>query len=146
MLLGGAFEYLCSLLQEKAFGTVSWEYSHTPFNIGGRTNLLYAFFWGVLGLIWVKNLYPLLLRLIEKIPRKPGVVLTWVLCVFMALNMGVSALASARQADRRQGIPAQNAISRFLDEQYPDEFLEKIYPNAMPADDIPAPGEEDAGA
>ena len=100
----------------------------------------------MLGLIWVKNLYPLLLRLIEKIPRKPGVVLTWVLCVFMALTRGVSALASARQADRRQGIPAQNAISRFLDEQYPDEFLEKIYPNAMPADDIPAPGEEDAGA
>lgn len=145
MLLGGAFEYLCSLLQEKAFGTVSWEYSHTPFNIGGRTNLLYAFFWGVLGLIWVKNLYPLLLRLIEKIPRKPGVVLTCALCVFMALNMGISVLAAARQADRRQGIPAQNAISRFLDEQYPDEFLDKIYPNAMEAGEIPASGEEDAG-
>lgn len=35
MFLGGGFEYLCSLFQEKVFGTVSWDYSHQMFNIGG---------------------------------------------------------------------------------------------------------------
>ena len=145
MALGGAFEYLCSLVQELAFGTVSWEYSHTKFNVGGRTNLLYSFFWGVLGIIWVKDLYPFLSRLIEKIPKRPGVVLTWALCAFMVFNMGVSALASARQADRAKGIPADNAIARFLDAHYPDAFMYKVYPNAMPADNIPTPEESRKG-
>lgn len=145
MVLGGAFEYVCSLVQELAFGTVSWEYSHTRFNIGGRTNLLYSFFWGVLGLLWVKDLYPFLSRLIEKIPKKPGKILTWALCVFMVFNMGISALASARQADRRKGIPADSVVTRFLDEHYPDEFMQKIYPNAMQADDIPTPEESRKG-
>ena len=27
MLLGGITEYLCSVIQEKAFGTISWDYS-----------------------------------------------------------------------------------------------------------------------
>ncbi len=145
MVLGGAFEYLCSLAQELAFGTVSWEYSHTKFNVGGRTNLLYSFFWGVLGIIWVKDLYPFLSRIIEKIPKKPGVVLTWALCAFMVFNMGISALASARQADRAKGIPADNSIARFLDAHYPDAFMYQIYPNAMPVDHIPTPEESRKG-
>ena len=142
LLLGGAFEYICSLFQELAFGTVSWEYSHTKFNLGGRTNLLYSFFWGVLGLLWVKDIYPFLSKTIEKIPIKFGKALTWVLCVFMVFNMGISALASARQADRRKGIPADNVVTQFLDRHYPDEFMQKIYPNAMQADNIPPPGQK----
>ena len=39
MLLGGGFEYLCSIIQEKVFGTTSWDYSGHAFNIGGRTSL-----------------------------------------------------------------------------------------------------------
>ena len=139
MVLGGAFEYICSLLQEMAFGMVSWEYSHTMFNIGGRTNLLYSFFWGVLGLLWVKDIFPFLSRTIERIPKKAGVILTWVLCIFMVFDMGISALASARQADRQKGIPSTNVITEFLDRHYPDSFMQKIYPNAMPADNIPPP-------
>ena len=41
-------------MQQAAFGSVSWEYSDSAFNIGGRTNLMYSIFWGVLGLVWVK--------------------------------------------------------------------------------------------
>ena len=52
-VIGAAFEYFCSLFQEIAFGTVSWEYSDTPLNLGGRTNIQYAVFWGLLGMISV---------------------------------------------------------------------------------------------
>ena len=45
-LLGGAYEYLCSVFTELVFGAVFWDYSHIPFNLGGRINLLYCFFWG----------------------------------------------------------------------------------------------------
>ena len=57
-IIGAAFEYLCSWGQEMLFGTVSWDYSGTPFNIDGRTNLMFALIWGTLGLIWIKEISP----------------------------------------------------------------------------------------
>ena len=46
-LIGGVYEYVCSLFTEIVLGTVFWDYSWMPFNIGGRTNLLYMIFWGI---------------------------------------------------------------------------------------------------
>src|SRR5574344_2138135 len=66
MIIGGSFEYLCSLFQELIFGTVSWEYSNTPINIAGRTNLLYSFFWGILGFFFVRDIMPRLNKILEK--------------------------------------------------------------------------------
>mgnify|MGYP000019512647 CR=1 FL=1 len=37
-LLGGLYEYLCSVFTELVFGTVFWDYSAIPFNLGGRIN------------------------------------------------------------------------------------------------------------
>ena len=44
-LLGGVFEYICSVVQEKVTGTISWDYRNFPLNLHGRINLLYCFFW-----------------------------------------------------------------------------------------------------
>ncbi len=131
-LIGGGFEYLCSYLEETIFGTVSWDYSYMPLNINGRTNVLYMLFWGVLGVIWMKQVYPLLAGLIEKFPRRWGVVLTWVLTIFMLANMLISALAVQRQALRRAGIPAESSFQQFLDYEYPDSRLSEIFPSMQP--------------
>ena len=69
MLLGGMVEYLCSFVQEVSFGTLSWEYSGTFMNLNGRTNLMFAFFWGALGLLWMQVFYPLLL---SGFPKRPA--------------------------------------------------------------------------
>ena len=45
MVLGGVTEYICSLVQEKVFGTISWDYSYLPFNFNGRTSLLHCTYW-----------------------------------------------------------------------------------------------------
>ena len=73
---GGAYEYICSVLSELVFGTVFWDYSHLPFNLGGRINLRYCFFWGIAAVVWLKGCYPILSRWIERIPRRVGKVLT----------------------------------------------------------------------
>ena len=131
VVLGGAFEYAASWIQEILFKTVSWEYSHTEFNIGGRTNLLYAFIWGILALLWIKNLYPLFSGWIEKIPEKIGKSLTWVLVVFMTLNMIISSLAILRQTERREHIAPHNVIERTIDYYFNDAFLKWVYPNMI---------------
>ena len=129
MFIGGAFEYLCSFFQQAVFGTVSWEYSDSVLNISGRTNLMYSFFWGILGLLWVKDLYPVLSRWIERIPRKVGKALTIAVAVFMAIDILLSAGAVFRQSQRINGVPAQNGAQKFLDHYFPDEFLDIIYPS-----------------
>lgn len=131
MVLGGAVEFACSWVQELLFGTVSWEYSETPFNLDGRTNLMFAFCWGILGLLWVKDFYPRMSGWIERIPRRMGIPLTWVLLVFMVLNMAVSAMAVTRWVARAYDVPAQNQVEVFLDERYPDDRMERVYPNMM---------------
>lgn len=127
--IGSVFEYLCSLFQEIVFGTVSWEYGQMPLNLNGRINVLYSFFWGILALLFVKEIYPRFSRLIEKIPGKVGVPLTWVLVVFMIFNSLISGLAVYRMSQRHENIPASNVIAEFLDKHYPDERLQKIYAN-----------------
>lgn len=127
--LGGTYEYMCSVISEKVFGTVFWDYSNMPFNIGGRTNLLFCIFWGILALIWVKIIYPLLSRMIEKIPPIAGKIITWVCVTLMVCDLMLSALAMIRYVERKDNVPADNAVESFLDEQYPDAFVEFIWPN-----------------
>ncbi len=129
MFIGGAFEYLCSFLQQSLFGTVSWEYSDSVLNVSGRTNLMYSFFWGVLGLIWLKDLYPVLSRAIERIPKKLGRALTIGVSIFMAIDILLSAGAVFRQSERINGVPASTGIQQFFDYYFPDEFQDIIYPS-----------------
>lgn len=128
--LGGAYEYLCSVFTEIVFGKVFWDYSQMPFNLGGRVNLLYCFFWGIAAVTWFKKMYPWISNWIEKIPVKPGKIITWLLVVFMCCNVLVSSLALIRYGERAGDIPAENELQEWLDEQYNDEKMEKIYPNA----------------
>lgn len=127
-VLGETFEYLCSLFQEKTFGTVSWEYSDMALNLNGRINLVYALYWGGLAVLWMKKVYPWLSRQIEKIPRRPGVPLTWALTVFMLFNTVMSAGAVWRMNERRMGEPASSKMELFFDRNFPDDKMERIYP------------------
>ncbi len=128
-LVGGVFEYVVSYMQESLFGTVSWDYSHMLLNIHGRTNLLYMLFWGMLGVVWMRCVFPALSSLIERIPIKWGQPLTFALAVFMLVNITLSALAVNRQAHRRIGIPPTNPIQQLLDEKYPDDYLAEVFPS-----------------
>lgn len=130
-LLGGAYEYLCSVFTEVVFGAVFWDYSAIPFNLGGRINLLYCFFWGFAAVAWFKVLYPPISAAIEKLPRRFGTVLTWALCVFMAADMLVSSAALVRYNDRLNGVPAANSIETYLDEHYDNDRMYKVYPKAV---------------
>lgn len=130
-VLGGAYEYICSVFTELVFGKVFWDYSKIPFNLGGRINLLYCFFWGIAAVIWIKNLYPLFSGWIEKIPVLWGYILTWTLAVFMAVNIAVSSMVLIRYDRRAEGKPPKTAVERIIDERFDDARMEKIYPNAL---------------
>lgn len=130
-LIGGIFEYVCSFIQEKSFGTISWEYSKLPVNLHGRTNLSYALCWGLLGLVFIKHIYPFCSAIIEMVPNQAGILLTYFCMAFMLWDLAVSAAAVRRWAYRRRGYPARNGYERFLDRHYGDKRLDKVYPNMI---------------
>lgn len=134
-LLGGVYEYLCSVFTEIAFGKVFWDYSDIPFNLGGRINLLYCFFWGIAAVIWVKKIYPPLSSLIEKIPLLVGSISTWLLIIFMCFNIILSSLAMARYTKRQANLMPENSLEQWLDTHYNNEKMEQIYPNAISTDE-----------
>ena len=129
--LGGAYEYLCSVFTEIVFGKVFWDYSDIPFNLGGRINLLYCFFWGIAAVVWFKLIYTRLSKVIEKIPVKFGKITTWILVVFMIANVLMSCFALTRYDQREKGIDATQSWQVWLDKHYDDEKMMRIYPNAI---------------
>ena len=129
-VMGGAYEYICSAVGELLFGVIFWDYSGFKFNLGGRVNLLYCFFWGIAAVVWIRYGYPLVAKLMANLKKHILPWMTVVLTVFMALNMGLSALALARYDARTSGLAPANQLDVFLDEHFDNARMERVYPNA----------------
>ncbi len=133
-VIGGVYEYMCSVFTELVFGTVFWDYSKIPFNINGRTNILYCFFWGVIAVIWIKIVYPPLSSAIERTPPIAGKVITWLAILFMVCNGLLTTIVMMRYSGRQEGIEAKNAVEQLIDMQYNDELVENRWPNMIRKD------------
>ena len=128
-VLGGITEYLFSLMQEKIFGTISWDYSHLMFNINGRTSLLHCTYWGIGGILYHTYIIPLMQKLKENIEKKGLRIITSTLSVFIVFDICISFVAANRQLERRMNIPAASKMDVFLDQYYPDELMDRVYAN-----------------
>ncbi len=126
---GSAVEYLCSFLQEKVFGSRSWDYSSRFMNLNGRTCLEMSLIWGVLGLGFARLVFPYIVRAVMAVQAHDRRVICAAISVFMAANLIVSAAAVFRWSERQNGLPPSNAAESYLDSRYGDDVMEKIYGN-----------------
>ncbi len=126
---GSAFEYIARLFQEITFASITWDYSKQPLNIGGRTSLKYGIYWGLLGLLFIKLIFPILDQYLERIRGKAAFIFTWIFIVFMIVNLILSAAAVYRWKERFQGIPSQDAVEEFLDQHYDNDFMKSRFPH-----------------
>lgn len=130
VFMGGAYEYVCSAVGELLFGVIFWDYSGFKFNIAGRVNLLYCFFWGIAAVVWLRLGYPLVAKGMDLVRRHVKPWMTILLAIFMAVNMSLSGLALARYNSRTDGITPRNQLEVFLDEHFDNARMERVYPNA----------------
>lgn len=130
VFMGGAYEYVCSAVGELLFGVIFWDYSGFKFNIAGRVNLLYCFFWGIAAVVWLRLGYPLVAKGMDLVRRHVKPWMTILLAIFMAVNMSFSGLALARYNSRTDGITPRNQLEVFLDEHFDNARMERVYPNA----------------
>lgn len=134
MIMGGILEYICSFLQEIIFGTISWDYSDLFLNFNGRTSILYCFYWGIIAVVFLKVVYPLIKKLDKYITKKRVRIATIIFGIFMIADIVISCMAGVRQDERHKNIPPKNNVDIFLDNNYPDEFLDKVYNNKKEID------------
>lgn len=127
-IMGGITEYLCSFIQERVFGTISWDYSSLMFNLNGRTSLLHCTYWGIAGILYL-YLSPALEKLKQNLSRSVIQMMTISLAVFMSFNIIISCAAAGRQTERKRNIAATSELDVFLDKYYPDEYMDKVYAN-----------------
>lgn len=128
-ILGGITEYICSLVQEKVFGTISWDYSYLIFDINGRTSLLHCSYWGIAGILYVTYIDSFLEKLKCKIDEKSLKIVSIIFAVFMLFDISISCIAANRQTERRNNISPESKLDLFLDKHYPDEYMDKIFAN-----------------
>lgn len=128
-ILGGSFEYLASLFLELTYHRRFWDYSHMAFHLDGRTNLLYAAFWGLAGVVWIYLLAPYLLRQMDKLSVRGGQAAAAGLAVLLTVDMALSAAAFLRMDERSQGEAPSSHLELMLDTWYDDGTMQKRYQN-----------------
>jgi len=128
-LCGSSYEYIARLFQEVVFHSITWDYSKQPFNLGGRTSLKYAIDWGLLGLIFLKFIFPILEKQLENIRGRRAFVFTCVLIIFMTANLAFSAIAVNRWSERLQGVPSNGYIEKYMDNHYDNDEMKQLYPH-----------------
>lgn len=124
-IIGGAFEYFVSWFMEVSFGAKAWDYSDQFLGdlFGGRTCLLYAAMFGLLGTTWIKFLLPVFLRLFNLIPWKWRYGVTAVAASFMLVNCVMTLQALDNWGARRAGHVPQAGIEQFYAEYFNDEYM-----------------------
>ena len=109
-------EFLTSWIMEKLFAATWWDYSNEKFNIQGRICLKVSLFWGFFSVIMVEILHPIVLALIDKLPRTAGQVLGGLfIVVFSAdfVNTVVATLDVKKTLEKMENI--REDIFQFLD-------------------------------
>jgi len=134
MLVGGTFEYLCSLVQEYAFGTRSWYYTKNFLNFAGRTSPFHMAIWGFLTFLFMKVFYKTIVNWFNMIKTKWKKFIVVVIVLFMGFDISISWIAAVREKDRHYGIAPRNSFEIWLDKTYPDERMDRIFSNKWWAD------------
>lgn len=92
----GIVEYTSSWLLEKIFNKKWWEYSHVPFNIGGRVHLVGLIFFGIMGCILGCWVLPSLEDFIERQNKKYLTAFGSIMLAIFSADVAVSAIYHLR--------------------------------------------------
>lgn len=122
-VIGGAFEYCTSWFMEVAFGITAWDYTGQWLSIDGRTSGKYMFFWGLIGVVWVRFLLPRMLALINRIPWKVRYSLTAVCAVLMVIDIVFTLMALGCWYGRMAGQVQDSPVAMWFGEHFGDSYM-----------------------
>lgn len=124
----GIYQYLFHMMEEHLF-EMRFDTTSQFDVLNGRVDMLFCIIGGVLVMFWVKDIYPVFSNILGKVPAAMRNIVSIILVLLMAANLGLSGMALHRMGERYRNLPEQSALDVFLDLQYPNEFLEARLPN-----------------
>lgn len=126
-LVGGLVEYAAGWFWETFFGIVAWSYAGQPFNIGNYTCLGTMIVWGVAGYVWAKAGIPLVMSIINLIPRRLRTVLTVAMVAFMAADIAMTLASFNFWFERLAGNPVDAPLEMFFAANYGDTWMQNRF-------------------
>ena len=129
-VIGGAFEYFVSWFMQFSFGITAWDYTGTFLSIDGRTNGQFMAMWGVMGVIWIRLILPIILKLVNKIPWNWRYAVTTVCAVLMLADalLTLSSLDCWYQREAgTMGETSKTVIDDFCNKHYSNEFMQNRF-------------------
>lgn len=138
LVTGTVLEYVTSLVMEKAFGAVYWDYSHEFLNIQGRVCLKYAIFWGLLSLFLLYVLDRINVYLLAQVPLAVGVPVLAVLLVLFALSSVLTLLTYRRVAQKNAVLRARkDGAEAALPNPWWGRLVDRLVPDRVLIDTFP---------
>ncbi len=122
-IIGGAFEYFVSVWMQYTFGAVAWDYTGQWLSIGGRTCGWAMGAWGLLGVVWIKLLLPLLLRIVNLIPWNWRYAVTAIAAVLMLVDAVLTLESLDCWYERLVGDPVVTPIQHFYADYFDNEYM-----------------------
>ncbi|WEV69317.1 putative ABC transporter permease [Bifidobacterium sp. ESL0775] len=127
-IIGGCFEAFVAWFMQVAFGIIAWNYSNDWLPLfGGKTSGKYMVFWGLAGLIWLRELLPRILKFINLIPWKWRYALTAVALVLMLIDIVVTLMAFDCWYGRIAGLPQTSPVARFFGEHFGNAVMQQRF-------------------
>lgn len=127
-IISGVAEYIMSFLGEYVFGVKFWNYTGYFLNIHGRTTLPFMLFWGILGVLLLKVIYPFISNLIEKIPYKYAQPVYTIVLVFIFFDVAITYSAFGRMSLRNSGREPYTFVGEFCDKVFTNEYMDQRFP------------------
>lgn len=129
-VVGGAFEYFVSWFMQFSFGITAWDYTGTFLSIDGRTNGQFMAMWGLMGVIWIRLILPIILKLVNKIPWNWRYAVTTVCAVLMLADALLTLSSLDCWYQREAGTMDQTSktvIDDFCNEHYDNAFMQNRF-------------------
>ena len=126
---GSILEYIMSWGMELVLGFTAWDYSDKFLNINGRICFAFSLFWGLLGILWIKILYPMIEEWLNKVNPKTSKTIVICLTIFLVFDilLTISSVNRAHRFDR--GIQPKGRYERFLDNTFNSKYLKNMFNN-----------------
>ena len=126
---GSILEYIMSWGMELVLGFTTWDYSNRFLNINGRICFLFSLFWGALGILWIKILYPKIEEKLNKLDEKKSKTIAICLSIFLIFDIALTTIAVGRARKADMGIPPSSRYERFLDNTFNSKYLKNMFNN-----------------
>lgn len=120
-------EGVASLVMERLFGVVFWDYSDKRLNLDGRVCLEYAVIWGALGLVLAYVLDPALRWFVELLPRPASDIVAVIVLAVVAVATILTLVGFVR---------LRSAITGWTSTSTPDAAWDKVVDRIAPPDSV----------